>query len=131
LLDAHGLPTEGVSDFFPDGFVVATAPRAGLIVGGAGLEVHGEAGLLRSVVVASSHRGHGLAEMLVRNRLEAARARGLEAVYLLTTTAEAYFHRLGFSTVPRASAPPELRACREFSTICPGAAACLRVALVK
>lgn len=123
LARSAGLPTEGVADQFPDGYVVV---RSGAeVVAVAGLEVHGAHGLLRSVAVARECRGAGLGKRLVEDRLGAAEARGLAAVYLLTTTAAAYFRGLGFVEVARASAPVSLQSSSEFSTVCPASAACL------
>jgi amino-acid N-acetyltransferase len=125
LLAACDLPTEGLSDQFPGGYVVAR--KTGAIVGAAGLEIHGTAGVLRSIAVAASERGTGLGVRLTQDRLAAARARGLDAVYLLTTTAAAFYPRFGFEPFPRADVPDEVARCAEFATVCPSSAACLRL----
>src|SRR5688500_7683568 len=103
LLAGCDLPTEGLSDQFPGAYVVARKDCA--IVGAAGLEVHGTAGVLRSIAVAASERGTGLGVRLTQDRLAVARARGLDAVYLLTTTAAAFYPRFGFEPFPRADVP--------------------------
>ena len=121
------LPVEGVADQFPGGYVVAA--RDGANVGCAGLEVHGSAGVLRSVVVAPGERGTGLGIALTADRLVAARERGLDAVYLLTTTAADFYDRFGFRPFPRAEVPEEVARCPEFASICPSSAACRRLAL--
>lgn len=123
LVEAAELPTSGVADRFPDGYLVAHA--AGALVAAAGLEVHGDDGLLRSVVVTPAHRFSGLARKLVDRLLDAGRERGLGAVYLLTTTAPNYFARLGFERVPRESAPEALQRSTEFASICPASAVCM------
>lgn len=102
LLSRCELPTEGLTEQFPGGYVVAR--RGGAIVGAAGLEVHGTAGVLRSVAVDPRERGTGLGVRLTQDRLAAAGALALEAVYLLTTTAAAFYPRFGFAPFPRASA---------------------------
>lgn len=122
LRDAQ-LPTAGVGDQFPGGYAVVRDGAA--LVAVAGLEIHGSVGLLRSVAVAPSHRTRGLAQRLVEDRLQLARERGLEAVYLLTTTAAPYFRRLGFEEAVRAEAPAALRASPEFAAVCPAAAVCM------
>ena len=123
LIEGAGLPTSGVADHFPGAYVVA---RAGdVLVAAAGLEVHGDGGLLRSVVVAPEYRATGLGRMLVDNRLRAARELGLGAVYLLTTTAPDYFARLGFERVRRESAPGPLQRSTEFASVCPASAVCM------
>jgi protein-tyrosine-phosphatase/N-acetylglutamate synthase-like GNAT family acetyltransferase len=124
LLEAVGLPTTGVADQFPGGYVVARAGSE--VVAAAGLESHGRAGLLRSVAVAESWRGRGIADRLIENRIQAARDAGLDAVYLLTTTAADYFRRREFRDVPRAQVPAELRSSPEFASICPASAVCGR-----
>lgn len=124
LVEAAELPTSGVADGFPDGYVAAHA--AGALVAAAGLEVHGDDGLLRSVVVAPAHRFSGLARKLVDRLLDAGRERGLGAVYLLTTTAPDYFARRGFERVPRESAPEALQRSTEFASICPASAVCMK-----
>ncbi len=123
LVEAADLPTSGVADAFPDGYVVAR--MAGSVIAAAGLEVHGQHGLLRSVVVAPVYRSAHLARTLVQRLLGASRARKLDAVYLLTTTAPEYFERLGFERAPRESAPDALSRSSEFASICPASAACM------
>jgi protein-tyrosine-phosphatase/N-acetylglutamate synthase-like GNAT family acetyltransferase len=119
------LPVEGLVDQFPDGYVVAQ--RGESIVGAAGLEVHGDAGVLRSVVVEPSERGTGLGVTLTADRVVAARDRRLDAVYLLTTTAADSYDRFGFRPFPRADVPDAVAKCPEFASICPSSAACRRL----
>jgi protein-tyrosine-phosphatase len=52
-----------------------------------------------------------------------ARDRGSRRLYLLTTSAERYFERLGFTRIAREGAPLEVRATREFLTLCPSSSA--------
>jgi N-acetylglutamate synthase-like GNAT family acetyltransferase len=54
---------------------------------------------------------------------EQAKASGIRELYLLTTTAETFFAKRGFLRAPRDSAPPAIRATREFSGICPASSA--------
>ncbi len=125
LLAATDLTTEGVDEQFPAGYVVAT--RDGALVGAAGLESYGDAGVLRSVALAPRERGLGLGVALTANRVVAARRRGLAAIYLLTTTAADFYDRFGFAPWPRAAVPPAVASCREFATACPASAACRRL----
>ncbi len=127
LLTAAALPLGGVDAQFPSGYVVAT--RGGAVVGAAGLELHGDAGVLRSVVVDPGERGRGLGQALSADRVAAARARGLAAVYLLTTTAADFYLRLGFAPCARAEVPAAVAASIEFASVCPASAACLRLDL--
>lgn len=99
------------------------------IVGSAALELHGSAGLLRSVAVAPAHRGRGLGRRLTRAALELGQARGVETVYLLTQTAGDFFSRLGFRRVPREQAEPLVGASLEFQGACPASALCMALGL--
>jgi amino-acid N-acetyltransferase len=102
-----------------------TATRDGVLVGCAALEVYGRTGLLRSVAVEPSLQRSGVGRALVSDRLAAARAMKLDAVYLLTTTAADYFPRLGFIPGDRQNAPAELASSPEFASVCPSSAKCL------
>jgi amino-acid N-acetyltransferase len=126
LLAAAGLPREGVADHFAD-FLVARAD--GAIVGGVGLEPYGEAGLLRSLVVAEARRGAGLGRALVEALLAAARRRSVRRVFLLTETAADFFPALGFRRVERDEADPAVRRSVEFLAACPRSAVCMRLDL--
>lgn len=126
LLARERLPREGVAEHF-DTFVVAE--RGEDVVGAAGLEVHGTLGLVRSVVVAPEAKGQGLGRGLTQQLLAQARARGLEAVYLLTTTAPDFFARLGFERIAREAAPSPLWASAEFQGACPASAIVMRLSL--
>jgi thioredoxin type arsenate reductase len=123
LVQAAGLPAEGIADGFPGGYSVIRL--GGSIVGVAGLETYGDVGLLRSVAIASSQRGTGLGTVLSNDRLNAARERRLRAVYLLTTTAADFFSKLGFDRTTREMAPLPLQRSSEFASVCPSTAVCL------
>ena len=103
----------------------------GLVVGVAGLELHGEDGLLRSVAVDPDYRGQGLAAALIEAVLQRAGRVGLRSVYLLTTTARDYFARRGFAECPRDEAPAAIRESWEFRTGCPSTAAFMRRAVTQ
>jgi arsenate reductase len=117
LLKRCGLEESGLADQFEAGCAVAHTDSG--TVGVAGIEQYGRFGLLRSVAVDPSKRGLGLAERLVENRLEYARAQGLKAVYLLTTDAAGYFERLGFACVGRSVVPEEIQQTHQFAVACP------------
>jgi N-acetylglutamate synthase-like GNAT family acetyltransferase len=119
LLIDSALPFEGVREAFAD-FVVAEAD--GDIVGVAGLEVCCDNALLRSVAVRPEWRSHGLGRALVTRAIADAEARGLHALYLLTTTAERYFPSFGFRKIDREAVPAEVRETVEFRSACPASA---------
>lgn len=126
LLDVNQLPTHGVGDSAARFFV---ARSNGVIIGSAGLEIHGASGLLRSVAVASERRGQGIAAALVEHVVAHAARGRLDALYLLTTSARDYFARLGFTDAARNAAPEALQNSWEFRSGCPASAALMRRSL--
>jgi amino-acid N-acetyltransferase len=52
-----------------------------------------------------------------------ARSKGVTDLYLLTTTAEGFFERLGYRRVVRENAPEAIRQTKEFSGLCSSSAA--------
>ena len=124
LLDEARLPTEDLTPAHCENFFFsgpASSP-SGLV----GLEIFGDVALLRSLVVAPQRRGAGEGAALLRHAEQCARARGVRELYLLTTTAESFFARHGYRRAERTSAPPAIRATREFSGICPASSAFMR-----
>lgn len=119
LLTTSRLPLAGVAESLP-GFVVAESD--GAIVGTAALEVCCDNALLRSVAVAPEWRSRGLGRALVTRVIADAEARGLRALYLLTTTAEHYFPNFGFREVARADVPPDVQVTEAFRSACPASA---------
>src|SRR2546430_6957015 len=119
LLAASDLPTDGVRDNFSS-FVVAD--DNGAIAGAIGLEKYGSFALLRSAVVSPDHRGNGVGRRLVEQLLERAEEAGVDEIFLLTTTAEEYFPRFGFTRAERATVPDAVKASAEFRGACPDTA---------
>ena len=120
LLTLSGLPVDGVSDAL-DGFIVAQSGKD--LVGVAGLEVCCDNALLRSVAVLPEWRSHGLGRALVTRVISDAEARGIRALYLLTTTAERYFPTFGFQRIARDDVPDDVRETGEFQSVCCASAA--------
>jgi N-acetylglutamate synthase-like GNAT family acetyltransferase len=125
LLAGCGLVALDEAAQFPEHYVSALID--GELIGLAGVEVHGDAALLRSVAVDPEFRGEGLGGALVDEALDVARQSGAETVYLLTLTAAAYFARLGFVPVGRESAPDAVAGTREWATACPASATAMRL----
>jgi amino-acid N-acetyltransferase len=97
----------------------------GQIEGLVGLERHGDAGLLRSLAVAFSGRGHGLGTRLVDHVEREAVALGIEELVLLTETAADFFAGLGYRTAGRDAVPQAIRDSAEFRALCPASATCM------
>ena len=126
LLAAEGLPAAGFAESSTHFQVI---DESGDVVAAAGIESHGDAALLRSVVVAPSCRGRGLARRLTERMAERARELGHDALYLLTMDADGDFEGLGFAAVSRDEAPAGIRGCRQFVEQCPDSAVLMRRAL--
>jgi amino-acid N-acetyltransferase len=121
LLQAQGLPVSDITNehlehFF---FVGSDSSPTGLI----GLELYGTDALLRSLVVAENARSKGLGSTLVEHAEQYAISKNVRSIYLLTTTAEAFFKRLGYKRIERSRAPPSIERTREFAGLCPASSA--------
>lgn len=126
LLTHLSLPLDGARDHIAD---FRVAERDGTVVGCAAVERYGDAGLLRSVGIDPAEQGHGTGAALVSQTLREASADGVQTIVLLTTTAERYFPRFGFSVVDRESVPEPVRASAEFRGACPASATVMRLDL--
>jgi amino-acid N-acetyltransferase len=122
LLRQSGLPDEDFAAHLPH-FLVAR--HSGNLVGTVGFELHGTDALLRSLAVAPDWQGDGLGGALVRRLEDEARRVGVRCFYLLTTTAEKFFARRWFRTIPRDRVPPAIAATPEFQGLCPATAVCM------
>ena len=148
LLQAHGLPLEGVADHLSTMLVArlsvarsADPPAASdttkerrrdvpgdrvrRVVGVAALELYSDGALLRSVAVDPALQGYGLGHRLTEAALQLAATR-VNDVFLLTTTAERFFPRFGFEPITRDLVPAAVRTSVEFSSACPASAIVMR-----
>lgn len=123
LLDRNDLPARDVRAK-PECFHVAVVD--GDRVGGGGVEVYGREGLLRSIVVEPSVRGEGVGTAICDALERRAAEKGVERLYLLTTTAADFFEDRGYDPVERSAVPRVIGETTEFAELCPDAAACLR-----
>jgi amino-acid N-acetyltransferase len=130
LLQARELPTDGIAALMrshPER--VRIAELSGTVVGSAALDVHEPVALLRSVAVARDLAALGVGTRLVQDLIAQARASQLTALYLLTTTAAAWFPKFGFAVTERDAVPASLAATVEFTSACPASATVMRVDL--
>lgn len=126
LLEANDLPNRDIRSG-PGQFFIA---RAGAErIGGGGLESDGSNALLRSVVIAQPHRGQGYGVALCDVLEARAQTNGVETLYLLTTTADAFFRKRGYDGIDRDIVPPEVQETAEFTDLCPQSATCMRKTL--
>jgi len=117
LLSESGLPIEDITaQHLHHFFGCGSGPE---LEGVIGLELFGEAALLRSLAVTASRRDSGLGSRLVAHAEGHAQEQGVQSLFLLTTTAEKFFLRRGYSRIPRDEAPAAIKSTSEFSGICP------------
>ena len=119
LLAANALPLDGFPEEPEAVWIAAAGDR---VVGVVALELYPDSALLRSLAVQQDLRGQRLGQQLVAAALDDVRRRDLAVVYLLTTTAETFFTRLGFAVVAREAVPDSLRGSIEFQSACPSTA---------
>jgi amino-acid N-acetyltransferase len=118
-LEGEGLPS---GDLGEPGVRLFAFRDGDTAIGYAGLEVYGADALLRSVVVDPARRRSGAGRAVVEVTLAEARRLGATRVFLLTNTAKAYFERLGFASIDRASAPETILSTRQAAGLCPSSA---------
>ena len=127
-LEAADLPVDDLNEadrlFFR--FDMADSP-----VAYGGLELLGDAALVRSVAVLPHKRGLGFGRQVTDTLLDRAAALGAHQAYLLTTTAAPFFERLGFVRIERANAPASVLATREATALCPSTATILTRPITK
>jgi amino-acid N-acetyltransferase len=121
LLEAEGLPASDLTEAHLEHFFFTGSDGAPSAL--VGLEIYGEAALLRSLVVSAAARTQGLGSALVLHAEEYAAAHQVRALYLLTTTAEPYFEHRGYRRIDRSQAPPSIQSTREFASLCPSSSA--------
>jgi amino-acid N-acetyltransferase len=122
LLSVH-LPVSGVADHLIEFFVLE---RGESIVGTIGMEVYGKQGLLRSMAVEPAIQRLGYGAQLVERLLKRATLLEIKEIVLLTETAQKFFERHGFHTIPRDGVNDDVKKSVEFTECCPESAVCMR-----
>jgi amino-acid N-acetyltransferase len=120
LLDLASLPHEDVTEELLQHFLIARLNTR--IIGVVGLERYQDVALLRSLAVAKEHSGVGYGKLLVAAAEELAADMKIKSTYLLTTTADRFFEGLGFRRLQRDEAPPAIKSCHQFASLCPASA---------
>jgi amino-acid N-acetyltransferase len=121
LLEAEALPASDLTEaHLEQFFFTGTDGAPNALVG---LEIYGDTALLRSLVVSAAGRAKGLGSALVLHAEGYAAAHRVHSLYLLTTTAQAFFEHRGYRRIDRSEAPLSIQSTREFSTLCPSSSA--------
>ena len=97
----------------------------GARVGYGGFELHGRHLLLRSIVVVPAARGRGIGAGILALLLRRGFDQGTRVSWLLTTTADGFFGKAGFTKIERSQAPDVILASRQASSLCPASASLL------
>jgi amino-acid N-acetyltransferase len=119
LLEQALLPTADLTDRHLEHFLACDE-------GVVGLEIYAPVALLRSLAVTPGSRTRGVGTALVAEAEQYARSQGVAEIYLLTTTAEPFFARVGYERIARDAAPAAIRETQEFSSLCPAGSAVMR-----
>lgn len=123
LLQTEKLPVDDLPASL-DNFFVETEDNK--VIGVIGLELYGDCGLLRSMIVDKEHRNKNIASGLVQRLENHAKTIGINCMYLLTETAPQYFERKGYQKITRDEVPESLKASSEFSHVCPVSATVMK-----
>lgn len=115
LLKENSLPTEDLSA----GTQLFVAEEQNNVIGTVAVEYDYHNALLRSLSVSQEKRKSGIGARLVDFIESYVKQQGVEAVYILTTTAESFFAHRGYRTVQRDAVPPFIQNSSEFRSVCP------------
>ncbi len=126
FLAEAGLPANDLPEGLPHFFKAEIRDE---LAGTVGLEIYGRFALLRSLAVAEKFRNRQTGKKLYNAAVSHALENGVGKLFLITTTADRYFARLGFVIIGRETAPPEIRQTAQFRDICPSSATVMRLVL--
>ena len=125
LLSAFKLPLDGLEE--TKLWILQSSNRG--VIGVAGLELYGNQGLLRSVAISKSLQSRGYGISLVNYVKGEARKSGVLDLFLLTTTAPAFFKKLGFVEESREKVACNITNSVEFKSACPKTAVLMRLSM--
>ena len=128
LLSAENLPTDDLPQTL-ENFLACL--NDGIVTSVVGVEIYGNYGLLRSLVVKPALRSIGIADKLIKQLEIRANSKALKAIYLLTETAPDYFAGKGYEKINRNDVPAEIQQSSEFSHVCPQSAILMKKELIK
>jgi amino-acid N-acetyltransferase len=123
LLTKNQLPVEDLPVDLPNFWLALDGEKP---VGSVGLEIYNTVGLLRSLSVDETYRNQAIARQLCDRAFDEAKKRAVSTVFLITTTADRYFQRLGFSLVDRSTVPDAIMKTSQFSSLCPSSATVMK-----
>ena len=122
LLVESDLPYEDLS---PDKQSFIMYMHNGEIAGVIALEEYGSSGLLRSLIVQEKYRKRSIGQSLIKEMERIAQERGIQNLYLLTTTVSNFAKKFGYYEIDRGQVPEEIAQTPEFVSLCPLSATCM------
>jgi len=122
LLRENDLPVEDLDE----NKTLFACLKHGSVIGSGGLEFFGDCALLRSISIRKDFQNKGLGKFVVAELEKIARKKGINCLYLLTTTAKDFFTKEGYEMVDRQKAPIEIKNTTQFSSICSSTATMMR-----
>ena len=108
-------------------FVVAEIEHQ--LIGCGGFEAYEEYGLFRSLAVSPNYRNMKIAHSIIEKALILGQEQGIKEFFLLTTTADIFFAKLGWKVINRNQVPEKIACTLEFASICPSVAICMKYQL--
>lgn len=126
LLDALQLVSDDVDQHL-EHFLVAEID--GVIAGTIGMEFYERTALLRSAAVVPQYQHQGIGDKLLSSINGYAKEHGVDEIVLLTTTAQEYFARKGFSAITRDELKGRVLTSSQFNGACPSTAVSMRMKL--
>jgi amino-acid N-acetyltransferase len=118
LLKQNNLPTEDITEATH----LFAAEEEEQLVGTVGIELLNNLALLRSLCVDERFRSTGAGNALVTHIEQYAATNGVKKMYLLTTTADRYFSKKGYTIVTRSEVPDVVKGSSQFAAVCPSTA---------
>ena len=125
LLVRNNLPVADLSS----GSQLFVAEENNQVLGTIAIEYDYRDALLRSLSVAAEKRGAGLGARLVQFIEDYVRQQGVDHIYLLTTTAAAFFKNRNYVEIDRTTVPEFIRQTTEFNSLCPASATVMKKSL--
>jgi len=122
LLQQNKLPVEDINRNTP----LFTLHDDQHLLGIVGIEISGDAALLRSLCINEDHRNSGGGRLLVTFIENYAQEKGIKEMYLLTTTAASFFSKRGYKVTDRNMVPAGILQMSEFSFVCPHSATVMK-----
>jgi len=123
LLKENNLPHEDIPAKIDFLFMASSNSQ---VIGIGGVELYGQYGLLRSLAVDKPFQGKGNGKALCEKLIQDAKMKGVKEMYLLTTTADGFFKKIGFEKTKRDNVPDAIKNTTEFRDLCPVSSTCMR-----